>query len=229
MSAGDQNCQSASPEVRYGPRHGGQRPLCDVAMMWPSPRSEDSESCGNHPGAADSLNAEARLWPTPNVPNWGPETAESKGMRPDTGGIDLQTIAGLWQTPIAPAGGGSGRGGRRIDEPMLDGQARKWATPQLPSGGAPQPGHGPHRNLMQDAVGFRSSLPDPPTLTLGGGSSKSTRRLNPRFVEWLMGLPPNWTVAGRIGFGRAEMASWLSRRRMRLCDLLKGYCPVNDK
>ena len=42
-------------------------------------------------------------WPTPNTNSRGPETAESKATRPNTGGIDLQSTALLtgWATPTA--------------------------------------------------------------------------------------------------------------------------------
>ena len=53
------------------------------ATNWPSPRSEDSESCGNHPGAVDSLTGAARMWMTPNLPLGGrkntAEQVQAKG------------------------------------------------------------------------------------------------------------------------------------------------------
>lgn len=95
--------------------------LGPVTANWPSARAEDSEREGNHPNATDSLTgatnnwptamaqdseqagsdragleslvAASRNWATPNVPTRGPETAESKGKRPNSGGVDLQTQA----------------------------------------------------------------------------------------------------------------------------------------
>src|ERR1035437_114273 len=62
-----------SPQAQSGP-HGyrpagpnGQASLDQQGRTWPSPRSEDSESCGQHPGATDSLNATAKLWTTPQA------------------------------------------------------------------------------------------------------------------------------------------------------------------
>lgn len=40
------------------------------AVNWPSPRSEDAESAGNHPGAVDSLTGAAGLWGTPTSRDW---------------------------------------------------------------------------------------------------------------------------------------------------------------
>jgi hypothetical protein len=42
-------------------------------------------------------------------------------------------------------------------------------------------------------------------------------KLNPLFVEWLMGLPHGWT-----DFAPVEMESWLSRQRSLLQRLLGG-------
>lgn len=46
---------------------------------------------------------------------------------------------------------------------------------------------------------------------------RTRRKLNPAWVEQLMGLPEDWTrVYGRIGFGLAEMESYLSKWRSLL-------------
>lgn len=48
------------------------------------------------------LDQQVKLWPTPNVPNRGPESKASKAKRPNTGGIDLQTEVRDWPTPTCP-------------------------------------------------------------------------------------------------------------------------------
>ena len=45
----------------------------------------------------------------------------------------------------------------------------------------------------------------------------SPRRLNPKFVAWMMGFPPGWTSCGPT-----EMQSYLSRQRTHLRSLLEG-------
>jgi hypothetical protein len=60
-----------------------------VAMMpdgknWPTPRSEDSQSCGGHHGATDSLTAAVKKWPTPMA-------SDSRGS---SGNRDARTKAG---------------------------------------------------------------------------------------------------------------------------------------
>jgi hypothetical protein len=190
--------------------------------MWPTIRAEDSESRGQHPGQTDSLNATAKLWSSPIAGD-----SKARGQSPEAKAKGFQDTLGdqakLWQTPIAPAGGGSGRGGNRIGEPMLDGQARQRPTPMQEDSESAGSAKLNMRTLAKES---RSFLPAPATSNRGGESSQpgrtSRRRLNPAFVEWLMGWPPNWTVAGPTGFGPAEMESWLSRQRMRLWSLLEG-------
>ena len=46
---------------------------------------------------------------------------------------------------------------------------------------------------------------------------ESRPRLNPLFVEMLMGLPPGWT-----DFGRLEMGLYLSRLRRLFASLCEG-------
>ncbi len=64
-----------------------------------------------------------------------------------------------------------------------------------------------------------SFLPDLPTSTHGDKfRNTSTRRLNPDFVDWLMGLPPGWT-----DYAPLETASYLSKVRSLLRFYLGGH------
>lgn len=120
--------------------------LGEIAKNWPSPRAEDCEACGNHPGAKDSLNAVTKDWPTPRnnegptrsgkhrtldglAPEWptpeardyrsgkaSPETSE-KNSRP------LNELALTWNTPTA-ADNGSQEGNTLLS------QASTWQTPR---------------------------------------------------------------------------------------------------
>jgi hypothetical protein len=56
-----------NPEKRRAQGH--QVTLQDEACHWPTPRGEDSESAGNHPGAVDSLTGATRHWITPTQGN----------------------------------------------------------------------------------------------------------------------------------------------------------------
>lgn len=60
---------------------------------WPTPRSADSEACGNHPNATDSLTGATRNWGTPRV---GMERGE--GHWYDRGKHNIEENAGAFMT-----------------------------------------------------------------------------------------------------------------------------------
>ncbi len=268
---------------------------------WPTARMEDAESCGNHPGAQDSLTGitknwatpvkadcegthggrmekslrtdvamwqtpkspdggnisrsgdrkgekllggQAKHWPTPKTPTGGPESAADKAHRPDAGGGDLQASARDWPTPNASDGDKApsnyARGnpslpgksknwmtphGLSADQGQGDGEfgkmARNWPTPMVrgyKSGSVnPETTNRNSRPLSEAAYLF--SPQDPKSLKTGAPSSKSTKRLNPRFVEWLMGWPIGWTdCASR----EMELYQWQQRMRSLLSRLISG-------
>ena len=253
--------QSHSGSAAYSTesgRHSGTT-LTDAIRMWPTARAEDSESCGNHPGAMDSLTGATRLWatptednannaggpsrtngtyrdlnedvanwPTPNVPNGG-RTTSTSNYREDGSKqqIDLGAIAGQWRTPNTRDHHAQGpredaqqrqitlcdqtaiwqtpgtdsfrsRGGDRKDEMGLDQEARTWITPNARDWKSET---GSENNRYNKTPGlsrqvYELSRPDPVTqdgLTSSENVQTSRRRLNPRFVEWLMGFPISWT------------------------------------
>ena len=165
-----------------------------------------------------SLTQQTAMWPTARA-----EDSESAGNHP--GATDSLTgAAKLWQTPQTPKGGGTSRSGDRIDEPLLDGQARNWPTPaarDVKSGDASAATLARNaRPLNEIAENFPYSLPAPATLTLGEPSLPTTpnspRRLNPAFAEWLLGWPPGWTACDSLV---TALTPWLAARRSWLCTL----------
>ena len=105
-------------------------------LNWPTLRGEDSESCGNHPGAVDSLTGATRQWATPNAHD---------GRRPgvdehSTQGGNLSRDAAVWTTPQAhDAAGGNpervGRFGTKHGGANLADDVTLWKTPDVPNGG----------------------------------------------------------------------------------------------
>lgn len=84
-----------------------------------------------------------------------------------------------------------------------------WASPQhnADSGSRNVPGSKAHAGTsLADQVTTGSSQ---------SGRTGNTKRLNPVFVEWLMGWPIGWT-----GSGPVEMASFQSRLRSHLLSLV---------
>jgi hypothetical protein len=60
--------------LRKGTQEDGTKRQVDLGSqvrLWSTPRAEDSECCGNHPGAMDSLTGQSRLWPTPAATPYG--------------------------------------------------------------------------------------------------------------------------------------------------------------
>lgn len=73
-----------------------------ATSLWPTARTEDGESAGNHPDKMDSLTGVTRLWATPRTVTGGAESAErKKELGRDSGGGDLQAQTLLWPTAAA--------------------------------------------------------------------------------------------------------------------------------
>jgi hypothetical protein len=255
-------------------QHHSGTTLNDAIINWPSPHSEDSESCGNHPGAVDSLTGAARMWMTPNLPLGGrkntAEQVQAKG-KTDNGkrqislegqtmhwrsyqtrlpnetsneywermtayetenGIDPTVGGSCWPTPQArdvksPDMEGSGNYERKMENGWtidLNSADANWPTPATRDYRSPNAASHMDRSTgakhLDQLPNFieHSFLPAPPTSTHGGKSpSTSTRRLNPDFVDWLMGLPPGWT-----DYAPLETASYLSKVRSLLRSYLGG-------
>lgn len=127
-------------------------------------------------------------------------------------------VAHLWSTPSVAdtTGGRLSRSKDRSDELLMRGQAKAlsnalWPTPtSLSFGDSHQPGNSRSYNLTMERSSSLSSLLAPETSTDGAPSSPERRSLNPRFVEWLMGWPHEWT-----SFGCSEMALSRWRQHMR--------------
>ncbi len=226
--------------MRAGRAAGGRTTdyLSRTALMWPAARGEDAGSCGNHPGATDSLTGtsrswqtpaadsfrcrggarkeemgldqQARFWPTPTVPSRGPETRTSKAAR-GSGGIDLQTRVRAWPTPTARDEKGA-NGAHHTARALAAGT--RAHLDQLPNFVA----HCFRRGPTSSNTGPKSSP--------RAEATSPAPRLNPRFVAWLMGWPP----IDATGFGFSATAWWTSRARMRsaLCSLTCENAGEND-
>jgi hypothetical protein len=226
--------------------------LENVASMWATPRAEDSESCGNHPGikGGDSLTGQIRnRWATP--------TARDGESGPGHGAMEgtesLRTEASKWPTPSAKCAEDSQthRSGDRSEELLLTGAAKSWRTPSSRDWKGPSAASWRERTdgdttpTLADQVesldsGLRS-LPGPMTETDGLSTSDvspapsppSRRVLNPRFVEALMGWPLGWSAVcacttGSSAFDSLEMESSPSRPLLPSCSSPSGSSEVGD-
>lgn len=164
-------------------------------QTWPTARQEDGESCGNHPGAVDSLTGAAKTWSTPHAHNAsgppGAGTTERGGHAKDL----VREALSIWQTPATDSF--RSRGGDRKGEQGLDQQARMFPTPAARDYRPPNLDPEQHEDQLQNFVEHQCPSPPDHQMEDGPQSSESgptsRRRLNPRFVEWLQNFPVTWT------------------------------------
>ncbi len=172
--------------------HGQAAPASSSSLgsrqgLWLTPRANEPDSDPNFAARnADrgahchgTLSSQAKeLWPTitahtPDMESNGPNGHSGTYL---AGAVKQEQ----WSTPTMPVGGRKCRSGKRKGELLLDGQAKAWATPRTPTGG-------PESAQRKQELGRKTS---------GGGdlASQASGKLNPRWVETLMGLPIGWTM-----------------------------------
>jgi len=102
-----------SPRAMWEPRTNGNE-----SSFWPSARSEDSESCGNHPESADSLMGVVGLWTTPQAHD---TTERGSGQQPssEAGNACLARDARRWPMPSANDSKGTAKLGQTSVEVRL--------------------------------------------------------------------------------------------------------------
>lgn len=191
----------------FGLTLGQAAPL--LTSGWPTARAEDSESTGAHRGSPDTLTSAAQVsgWPTPNSANadrGGFATEEGLRERMESGHQkNLQEVVGVagWCTPNAMDGGQTSRGGDRIGESLLAGQAQAagWATPN--AGLSTRSGYQDqeYTKARKEAGKQVDLMDEAQTLTTGaqpGSPAQTGPRgvLNPQFPLWLMGYPEAWAT-----------------------------------
>lgn len=134
------------------------------AEFWPTPRAEDSESCGAHRGEPDTLTAAVR-WSTPTT-----RDAESPAIQV------------LWPTPCSTDANGAGsrnvegslaHAGVSLTDAVRGDGGRGRCRPPAASDekGSAQPGQ--RRGQLSETV--------------------AGLKLSPDWVEWLMGWPVGWS------------------------------------
>ena len=174
------------------------------APNWPTPRAEDSESCGNHPGASDSLTGATRLWSSPAA-----STVDGRGS----------ATAHVWAKRQQAR---MSRGEKPFADPLHI-QTENWGTPRATTGqycNQRKPGE-TILTLQGQAESFQSSPSDQPTpdgptcwcASPGCDLPSHRRKLNPLFETWLMGWPLFWLTNEPRPFARSEMESYRFKLR----------------
>jgi hypothetical protein len=139
--------------------------------------------------------------PAPAIERDGPRSSESD-----------PTSRPLWQTPHGfantDASGKTAGGGGEFHK-----QAMQWPTPCAND----------DNKSPEARMAMKASMPGGPRQTITSlqvlvkAQTSAKAKLNPLFVEWLMGLPLGWT-----GFAPVETALYRSRLRQHLRFLLGG-------
>jgi hypothetical protein len=203
------------------------------SSSWPTISVGDAESGQTKPSAnAKHRNGDSRLrvaaaqWSTPRASDGekgGPNSRDGSGS------LHLTSMATQSATPMAhDSGQGNparvGRYGTRHGGRNLNDESLAWPTPISRDHRSIYAGEetmGKNSRPLSEAASRFSprarQIPDGPK------SSDERRTLNPRFVEWLLGWPDNWTVVS-IGSAPAamELSRWLRRMRGALLILLSA-------
>ena len=169
------------------------------SSFWPTPRAlsggPNSNRANRSSAGGPDLQEAAQNWPTPD--------ANTSSYSGDGNGPNLREAAANWPTPVASDFKGSARPGQKKGQ-LAEATEQLWSTPiahdmrgergagqTTASNGA---GNGclarESREWLQD---LKNSTPGAPCSSAGRGSRP---RLNPLFVEWLMGFPFRWTDEG---------------------------------
>lgn len=178
------------------------------SSYWPTATAHDGHrpSADEHSTQGANLSRDTACWPTPGANDHKGTAREGqrRGQLDEAAEQHWTTPHGpslneLWQTPATDS-----FRSRRNHEMGLDREARLWPTPDVSVTTTSNRSCSPNaadRPALAKAARIHS-LPDPATSTPGPASSPSAqtspppsppkRRLNYRFVAWLMGFPEGW-------------------------------------
>lgn len=206
--------QYSSRRKKLGPLTSGSG-SSSSPTTWPTANSRDGDKWNNRigvKGRQTNLSGSVTQWPTPTVRDAKNPDREDSGnyqRKVEKGWtIDLGIVAHnwtpprveIWQTPGTDSF--RSRGGDRKDEMGLDQEARNWES-SLPAEMTGMPG----------GVCWCGN----PSCVL----PSHKRKLNPWFVEWLMGLPIGWTLPTKLD--RNVFDVWVMQSRLCLGLLLSRY------
>gem|GEM_PF-3685426 len=193
---------------------------------WLTPTTSDTCGCREEDGKrSGGLNTQSSEWPTPDTPNGGRtasrEEVETRGTtNQGKRQIGLSMASRYWATPNAAV-----VNDRETPQTWIARQGRRekaFSEPLTIQVCSFQTSHSPE--TMRDGRMYSSAerISRPLCRLLAAtwrADSRGLLRLNPNFVDWLMGWPIGWSMPESIGFGRPEMESYLSRQRLRLWSL----------
>src|SRR3990167_6329343 len=209
-----------TPRAEEGKQYNSQDngiALSRASIMWRTPKNQESgittERLDGELGhrmydketgrlAQVGLTQQVQLWQTPATfrgkyrRQMNQETREEELLP-----AQAERVSGMWRTPSAsdPEGGIKDLNDpkyRDAKQPKikLRDMASAWGTPNARDWkGSPSKNYSGQKSLPRDILEFASSPLHRQDLMRGEKSSDSTKQLNPRFAEWLMGWIRGWT------------------------------------
>lgn len=181
---------------------------------WPHSASMQSGTVSRrrrwgHPISASGCS----YWPTPRTITGGGESGDRKQElgRMESGGGDLQAAVQMWPTPTASDAWVS------ESAESISPEARERQLRRGDSNGSRRASTGmlAKEVLWADDLSHRAQRHE----TSGSQSSPNGRRLNPLFVEWLMGWPIGWTDFEPL---ETEWCRWLRQSRSWLSLIVRA-------
>jgi len=188
----------ASSQVKEGSMHSVS--LGRAVQMWPTPTADDASNVNPKPNRFRGLVAAVNMWPTP-----------TSTVRPMEGNVRLyrakvqagemteaeaEAILGksvweaqgklpeMWPTPTAHPNNSNKNG--KFKNPTLGDAARANPYPTMSASGMGNTGS---RQMLDKKIA-EGSLTEEEKLAMTAGNGG---KLNPTWVEWLMGFPEGWT------------------------------------
>jgi hypothetical protein len=185
--------RQALNKAKHNNGNGAGTPLAIKVKqeLWLTPKTGDNHATKHHPQRSDggqpnlAWQMEKEQFPTPRTCDWkSSPNADSNIKRMEVGQATLAEFVhakhkkgDLWSTPTMPVGGRKCRSGKRKSELLLDGQAKHWGTPTARDH---KSGRGNEDRQYKELTPMVER--------------QQSGKLNPRWVETLMGLPIGWTM-----------------------------------
>lgn len=178
--------------------------LTGATRNWKTPATDSFRSRGGKRKNEAGLDQQSRNWPSPRAND---HKSGVTGEVAKANARPLCEVVAQWRTPDAPTGAGGSRtrtnSRGKGHQVVLAEQVAQWPTPN--ANPAPRgknftktDGHYKPHDLM---TAVRSSVLGRRTSKRGAPGSIDSPKLNPLFVESLMGLPLGWTAYERLGTG----------------------------
>jgi hypothetical protein len=165
---------------------------------WGTPKEQDSRAASWDRGKSnlgEQVHGMAKSWATPQASDHieGARTAKESNQK--CLGRDLNQMK--WATPVAMNDGiyvdNSPNKDKRHSQGLATQASQNWPTPRAGNPGSRKPGTG--GKILAEEAKIHNGLQDPEKSNTSGKNQGSSK-LNPSWVEQLMGLSTGWTDLG---------------------------------